>query len=266
MIRVTLLGTGAAGGTPLLGGEGGPDWGACDPAEPRNRRMRSAALVEVQGARILVDAGPDLRAQLLAVGDARLDAVVVTHGHADHIAGLDDLRQVNRITGRALPVFADRPTLDEVSLRFGYAFAPQPAAAGFFRPALVGHEVRLGETVEVAGVAVRTLRLDHRFMDVLGVRIGGFAYCTDAWRIPEESLEALVGVDTWVVGCFQAGPHPTHAHLGLVVEWAERIGARRTVLTHVSPAMDWAWLERALPPGLEAGWDGMVLEVAGSGA
>jgi phosphoribosyl 1,2-cyclic phosphate phosphodiesterase len=264
VIRVTLLGCGGSGGVPLLGGEdGGGSWGACDPAEPRNRRLRSSALVEdAAGHRLLIDAGPDLRQQMLAARAGRLDAVVFSHTHADHVMGLDELRIVNRIRGGALDAFGSYLTLSELRSRFDYAFHPPPAQ-GFFRPSLTPRPIAPGETVQMGGIPVRVFRQDHRVMETLGFRIGGFAYSTDVVALPEESLAALRGVDTWVVGCFQRAPHPVHAHVALVCEWAARLRPRRTVLTHMGIDLDWAWLQANLPAGIEPGHDGMILDVPG---
>lgn len=263
MLRVTLLGCGGSGGVPLLGGgdEGG-EWGACDPAEPRNHRSRTSALVEgSRGGRLLIDAGPDLRRQLLMARAARLDAVLFTHGHADHIMGIDDLRQVNRVTGRALDAFGTRTTLQKLDDRFDYAFIG-PTPPFFFRPALEPRRVEFGEHVEIADLRLEVFRQDHGVMDSLGVRIGRFAYSTDVVALPEESLPALEGLDTWVVGCFQRGPHKVHANLRQVLEWVERLRPRRTVLTHMGVSMDYRSLLRELPAGIEPGFDGMVLEIA----
>ncbi len=263
MLRVTLLGCGGSGGVPLIGGadERG-NWGACDPGEPRNRRTRSSALVEFgAGRRLLIDAGPDLRQQMLACCFGRLDAVVFTHPHADHVMGLDELRIVNRIKGGALDVFGTYVTLAELRSRFEYAFHP-PAPQGFFRPSLTARPIAPGEVVEMGGVPVRVLRQDHRVMETLGFRIGRFAYSTDLVAMPADSFAALEGLDTWVVGCFQRAPHPVHAHVELVRDWVARLKPRRTVLTHMGNDLDWGWLGANLPDGIEPGFDGMRLDIA----
>ena len=262
MLRVTLLGCGGSGGVPLLGGpDGRGDWGACDPAEPRNRRTRTSALVEDAGGhRLLIDAGPDLRQQLLGCGIATIDAVTFTHAHADHVLGIDELRIVNRLRGAALDAFGSYATLSLLGVRFDYAFRP-PTPPGFYRPALTPRAVAPGETVEMAGLPVQVVRQDHQVMETLGFRIGGFAYSTDVVLLPEESLAALEGLDTWVVGCFQRRPHPVHANVDRVLEWVARLRPRRTVLTHMGTDMDHATLRALLPPGIEPGHDGMVLEV-----
>lgn len=264
MPRVTLLGCGGSGGVPQIGGpDGRGDWGACDPADPRNRRTRSALAVEGPGGgRLLVDAGPDLRQQLIACGIGRVDAIAFTHPHADHIMGVDEVRYLNRARGTALPAFANAHTLGELHQRFDYAFRPATPPA-FFRPALVPVEVVAGGRFRAAGLEVATFDQDHLVMRTLGLRIGGFAYSTDVVALPEASLATLAGVDTWVVGCFQRRPHKVHAHVALVLEWVARLRPRRTVLTHMGPDLDHGWLAANLPSGVEAGFDGMVLEVAG---
>ncbi|MDB5370717.1 MAG: fold metallo-hydrolase [Roseomonas sp.] len=246
----------------MLGGaDGGGEWGRCDATEPRNRRSRSSILIEGRdGQRLLVDAGPDLRAQLLANRIARVDALLVTHGHADHIMGLDEFRPLNRSLGAAIPAYSTDKTLAELKTRFDYVFQP-PTAPVFYRPALSGHCVAPGETVEIAGLSVRLFRQDHKVMETLGLRIGAFAYSTDVVALPEESFAVLGGLHTWVVGCFQRKPHAVHAHLELVLQWVERLKPARTVLTHMGNDLDWHWLKTHLPQGVEAAHDGMDLHI-----
>lgn len=261
-LKVTLLGCGPSGGVPTLGGpDGHGDWGNCDPTEPANRRTRSSVVIEsgADGRRLLVDAGPDLRAQLLAAGIGRIDAVLFTHAHADHIMGIDELRTINRLTGRPLPAIATAETLAELRRRFDYAFLPP--TPGFYRPCLEPVPVRPGDALTVAGIPLHLLRQDHEVMETLGLRAGGFAYSTDVVRFPPETLEALRGLDTWIVGCFQRGPHKVHADLPTVLGWVEALRPRRTVLTHMSHDLDYATLRRTLPPGIEPGRDGLVLEI-----
>lgn len=262
-MRITLLGTGASAGVPLIGGaDGSGDWGACDPAEPRNARTRTSIVVESgEGTRLLVDTGPDLRTQLLACRIPRVDAVLYTHPHADHITGIDEIRILNRLANQPLDAFATRATLDELIRRFGYAFRPWEPP-GFYRPVLVAREVAGGDTIETVGLTVRLFAQDHGRVQSLGLRIGGFAYSTDVVALDDAAFEALAGIDTWVVGCFlRVGPHTTHADLPTVLRWIARVRPRRTVLTHMGNDMDWAWLAKHLPAGVEAGYDGMALEV-----
>jgi phosphoribosyl 1,2-cyclic phosphate phosphodiesterase len=262
-MRVILLGTGGSAGVPLIGGaDGSGNWGECDPHEPRNRRTRTSILIEGNGGlRLLVDTSPDMRAQLLACRVPGVDAVLYTHAHADHITGLDDVRILNRIAGRPLDAFATKTTLDELIGRFGYAFRPwQPP--GFFRPVLVPREVNPGDTISILGIPIRLFEQDHGYSCSLGFRIGSFGYSTDVFDLSHAALAALEGVDTWVVGCFlRKGSHKTHANLLQVLDWAQRVRARRTVLTHMGPDMDWSWLVANLPAGVEPGHDGMALDL-----
>jgi phosphoribosyl 1,2-cyclic phosphate phosphodiesterase len=262
-MRVVLLGTGGSAGVPLIGGaDGSGSWGLCDPAEPRNRRTRTSIVVESEaGTRLLVDTSPDLRAQLLACRIPGVDAVLFTHAHADHIAGIDDVRILNRIASRPLDAFGTRHTLDEIGRRYAYAFRPwQPP--GFYRPVLVAREVVGGEAIAIAGLDVRVFEQDHGRTRSLGLRIGSFGYSTDVVGLDDDAFAALEGVDTWVVGCFlRVGHHHTHANLAQVLEWAQRVGARRTVLTHMGTDMDWSWMAKHLPAGVEAGHDGMAFNL-----
>ncbi len=262
-MRVVILGTGGSAGVPLIGGpDGRGDWGLCDPTEPRNRRTRASIVVESEaGRRLLVDTSPDMRTQLLACAIPSADAILFTHAHADHITGLDDVRILNRIVDRPLEAFGMPRTLEELKHRFGYAFQPWQGP-GFFRPALVERPVEPGETVEIADFKVGLFDQDHGFTRSLGLRIGGFGYSTDVVGLDDAAFAMLAGVDTWVVDCFQRlGPHNTHAHLELVLLWAQRVGARRTLLTHMGPEMDWAWLCANLPAGIEPAYDGQSLDI-----
>ena len=259
-IRVTLLGTGPSQGVPAIGGpDGHGDWGECDPLEPRNRRRRTSALIERGGTRLLVDAGPDCRQQLLDAGIGTLDGVVFTHAHADHVMGLDELRQANRNGGEGIPAFGFAETLAELEGRFAYAF--KGPSRGFFRPDLRAVEAAPGQDVRIGQISFRTLEQDHAVMRPMGLRLGSFAYSTDVVRMPDETLEALRGVEVWVVGCFRQTAHPVHAGLDEVRAWQAAIRPRRIILTHMGSSMDWATLCRSLPPGIEPGHDGMVIEV-----
>ena len=260
-MRVTVLGCGGSAGVPQLGGaDGRGDWGACDPAEPRNRRTRSSIVIESgAGERLLVDTGPDMRSQLLACGIPRVDSVLFTHAHADHVLGVDDVRILNRIAGRPLDAWMTERTWGELSQRFDYAFKPWNGPY-FYRPAMVPRMLTPGDVIEAAGLHVATFEQDHGYMPTLGLRIGPFGYSTDVAKLDEAALAGMEGVDTWLVDCFQRRSHKTHANVEQVIAWAERIRPRRVVLTHMGYDLDWAWLERRLPAGFEPAYDGLILE------
>ncbi len=256
-----MLGSGGSAGVPLIGGaDGRGNWGACDANQPRNRRTRAAIVIESTGGhRLLVDTPPDLHFQLLACEVPGVDAILFTHSHADHIAGLDEVRILNRIAGRPLPAFATAAVLTDLGQRFDYAFRPW-RGPGFFRPVLETRAVSPGETVAMAGMPVRLFDQDHGFVHTLGLRVDNFAYSTDVLDLDERAFAALAGIETWVVGCFQRhGPHRTHAHLEKVLRWVARLSPHRTILTHMGTDMDWGWLMAHLPPGVEPGYDGLVI-------
>ncbi len=266
-LRITLLGTGGSAGVPMIGGaDGGGDWGACNPSEPRNQRTRSSILMQaMQGSEIagtlLVDTPPDMRAQLIGARVRGADAILYTHAHADHVTGLDDIRMLNRIAGRPLDVFGTSATLDELQERYAYAFRPW-VPPGFFRPVMQPRIISFGEMIEVASMQITTFEQDHGFIPTMGLRCGGFGYSTDVVTLNDAAFAALEGVDTWVVGCFQRySSHKTHAWLDRIYEWTARLNPRRTILTHMGVDMDWAWMRANLPAGIEPGFDGQMIEI-----
>ncbi len=260
-MKITLLGVGGSSGSPQIGGaDGAGDWGELDPAEPRNRRTRPSIVIEApDGRRLLVDTGPDLRTQLTTHKINRIDAVFYTHAHADHIAGLDEIRILNRIMDAPMPAFASAATFADLCVRFDYAFKPWPGGY-FFRPVLNAETVAAGEVREIIGLPVQIIAQDHGLISSLGLRIGNFAYCTDVVRLDNTALKALENLNIFIVDCFTRGDaHPTHAHLDQVLDWVDRLRPKQTILTHMGPNMDYRWLMENLPAGMVPGYDGMVL-------
>jgi phosphoribosyl 1,2-cyclic phosphate phosphodiesterase len=261
-MRVTVLGCGGSDGVPLLGGpDGKGDWGACDPADPRNRRTRSSVHISGENFGVLVDAAPDLRQQLLAAGIARVDAVLFTHEHADHSHGLHELRRLANLRGAGtIPCHADNVTAGALRRRFGYAFEPAP---GSVYPAFVRIEPA-ADRFDLGPWPVRCFEQDHGFgQRTRGYRIGPVAYTTDAIDLPEAAFEILDGVALWIVDCQQARPHPTHAHLDLALSWIARVRPRRALLTHLGHALDYAATKAKCPPGVEPAYDGLVVDLPG---
>ena len=256
-MRVTVLGCGASSGTPSLDF----GWGSCDPANSRNRRLRPSILVESGETRLLVDTSPDLRQQLLTVGVNRLDAVLYTHSHADHLHGIDDLRAINRAMGKALDIYGDPETIQEVRKRFGYVVEPlSPDSKFIYKPVLVPNIIRCGEAFKVGDIAIDVFGQDHGFGDTLGFRFGPIAYSTDVMELADSAFEILKGVSVWIIGTLSETPHPTHAHVGMALDWAKRAGAGRVILTHLGCQLDYENLRTKLPEGAEPAYDGMVIE------
>lgn len=259
-LRVTVLGCGSSAGVPRIGG----DWGACDPSEPRNRRLRCSVLVErVDGdavTRLLIDTTPDLRTQLLAAGVGLLDGVAWTHPHADHLHGVDDLRTVVHNRGSRLPVWADAETTEVLLSRFAYVFVQPPGS--LYPPILDLHAIDGPFEIDGAGGAIRVepFRVQHGRIEAMGFRIAGFAYLPDVSDIPEAVWPALGGLDVLVLDALRRKPHPTHAHLAQSLAWIERAAPRRAVLTDMHNDLDYAVLSQELPPHVVAAFDGLVIE------
>jgi phosphoribosyl 1,2-cyclic phosphate phosphodiesterase len=250
-----MLGCGASTGVPAMG----PDWGRCDPADPRNRRRRASVLVEVGPVAILIDTSPDLREQLIDARVRRLDAVVMTHAHADHLHGIDDLRELNRLMGQAIPLWADAKTLAEIRRRFGYVLEPVSESGRYYKPALTAHEI--SGRFAIGGIEIVPFAQDHGFSTTLGFRIGPMAYSTDVTGLDDDAFAAIAGVELWIVDCARRRPHPTHSHLGQTLAWIARVCPRRAVLTHMDQTFDYRELSAVLPAGVEPGQDGLVIEL-----
>ncbi len=260
-MKLTILGCGGSGGVPMIG----DNWGVCDPENPKNRRLRPSILVSHGDTTVIVDTSPDMRQQLLSAGVGALDAVLYTHTHADHIHGIDDLRSINRNTRRAIDVYADKVTLEEMGRRFAYVVEPlDPRAKGhFYKPSVTTHEI--DGPFSVGALTVTPFAQGHGFMDSLGFRFDAdgtaAAYSTDAVKLDEDAFTVLEGVEVWIVDCLRMRPHVTHAHLDLTLEWIERVKPRRAVLTHMNHDVDYDALAGILPPGVEPAYDTMVIEV-----
>lgn len=258
-MRVTILGCGGSSGVPLIGNV----WGNADPANPRNRRRRPSILVENASTTVLVDTGPDMREQLVDAGVQRLDGVLYTHAHADHVHGIDDLRAVNWLTGKPVDVYGDAETLDILGRRFDYCFKPLPPGGNVYaRPVLVPHVVE--GPFRVGTLDIIPFVQDHGYSSSLGFRFGRIGYSTDVVRLNDEAFAVLEGVETWIVDCVRLEPpHPVHAHWEITRGWIERLKPKRAILTHMNHLMDYDSLCRMLPPGVEPAYDGMVIEAIG---
>ena len=259
-LRFTILGCGSSGGVPRIGGH----WGDCDPTNPRNRRRRCSMLVERTGpegtTRVLIDTSPDMREQLLDANVGELDAVVFTHSHADHVHGIDDLRQIVFNMRTRLDVWADSDTTDALLSRFGYAFVQPPGSD--YPPICNLNLIRAPFEIAGAGgpIPFQPIEVQHGSIDALGFRIGGLAYLPDVNEIPETSWPQLMGLDCFVIDALRRTPHPTHAHLDLALEWVARAQPASAVLTNMHIDLDYATLAAETPEHIHPAYDGMVLE------
>ena len=260
-LTFTILGCGSSGGVPRLGGL----WGECDPQNPKNRRRRCSMLIERENddgvTRVLIDTSPDLREQLLDSGVGTLDAVVYTHGHADHVHGIDDLRMIVFNMKERLPVWADGPTQERLYGSFGYAFT-QPEGSPY-PPILNMHTIDGPVTISGAGgdVVLTPFEVDHGAIDALGFRVKDVAYLPDVATIPEESWPSLEGLDVWIVDALRRTPHPTHAHLDRTLDWIERARPKRAILTNMHIDMDYETVKNNTPKIVEPAYDGMQIAI-----
>ncbi len=259
--RFTILGCGSSGGVPRIGGH----WGACDPDNPRNRRQRCSLLVEQDGpdgtTQVLIDTSPDMRAQLLQADVSRLDGVVYTHSHADHVHGLDDLRMVVMNMRARLPVWADSATQADLEQRFGYAFV-QPEGSDY-PPILELNPISGPFKIDGPGGAIdfTPLQVAHGKIDALGFRIGDVAYLPDVSSIPDKAWPGFQNLDLWIVDALRYSPHPSHSHLEKTLEWIAAAGPKRAVITNMHVDLDYATLAAELPEGVVPAHDGLALTV-----
>ena len=267
-LRLTILGCASSGGVPRIA-EG---WGACDPANPKNRRRRCSVLVERLGpagtTAVLVDTSPDLREQLLDADVKRLDAVLLSHPHADHTHGIDDLRPLCLVMRRRLDIYMNETTSNIVRQGFSYIF--QTPDGSSYPP--IANELRLmaGKLCQVEGpggaIEATPFNLDHGEITALGFRFGGLAYTPDVKRIPEASLAFLEGLDVWIIDALRYRPHPSHFSLDDALNWIEKIRPRRAILTNLHTDLDYETLRAKLPANVTPAYDGMRVEGFEKGA
>jgi phosphoribosyl 1,2-cyclic phosphate phosphodiesterase len=254
MLKLTVLGCGTSSGVPRIG----PDWGACDPNEPRNRRTRASILVESATTRILVDTGPDLREQLIAANVSHIDAVLWTHDHADHSHGIDDLRQLAQSRREPVKGYAKRQTLRALQKRFAYAFEGRE-----FYPQVIAPNLLPDGSCTIGDIRLTSVDQPHGDIYSIGFRFdhagSSIGYSTDFHEVTQEMIDVFTDVDVWVVDSLRERPHPTHAHLALTLNGIAQARPGRAILTHMDSSMDYRSLVQKLPTGVEPGFDGMVV-------
>ena len=258
MLKITVLGCGSSVGVPVLGNR----WGRCDPDDPRNRRRRSSILVEAGDFVLLIDTSPDLRAQLLDANVSRIDAVLFTHGHADHTHGLDDLRPMFWHLGQPIDVYGDRQTLGVLEKRFDYMFHVAAGSPPHHRPPLVAHEIAL-EPFRLGGMSITPVLQDHGVSgSSLGFIFNGtFAYSTDVAQMNAVQLARLRGIRLWIVDCLRTVESAAHSHLARTLSWIAAVGPERAYFTHMATDIDYETVLAQTPDNVAPAYDGLVLEV-----
>jgi phosphoribosyl 1,2-cyclic phosphate phosphodiesterase len=260
--ELTILGCGSSGGVPRIGN----DWGACNPANSRNRRRRCSVMIErksEQGqTRLLIDTSPDLREQMLSADVGAIDGVWFSHEHADHTHGIDELRGFFLRQKQRIPVWADDATMNMLKARFAYCFRSPPGSE--YPPTLGENRIISGNEIAVtgAGGAITGLpfRLFHGSVDALGFRVGNVAYTPDLNGIPAGSMKALEGLDVWIVDALKRTPHSSHFHLEQTLRWIDRLKPERAILTNMHNDLDFDALVKELPEGVEPAYDGLRIE------
>lgn len=254
-MRVKILGCGASGGVPWITGH----WGACDPNNPKNRRRRASIAVEKKDTTLLVDSSPDLRDQCLTAGIQRINAVLYTHIHADHVHGIDDLRPFCYTQKTPIPLYGNTETINFLKLRFGYAFPIEENPPDIYRSFVTDHIIN--GPFAIGDIAITPFMQGHGYSTTMGYRFDKVAYSTDVVTLDEEAFKTLEGIDTWIVDCIAMEPRATHSHLAQTLEWIKRVGPRQAYLTHMSPLLDYDKLMDLLPKGVEPAYDGLLIEI-----
>lgn len=262
-LRLTILGCGSSPGTPRITG----DWGDCDPANPKNRRRRAAALVERIGASgrttVVIDTGPDFREQMISAGVRHLDATIYTHPHADHIHGIDDLRGYALVQRSLIDVHADLPTLERLREAFGYCFETPPGSS--YPPILRAHTIAHDTPVTIEGeggpLTFEPLPQIHGDIISLGFRIGNIAYCPDVSDFPSETTGKLRGLEVLVIDALQYKRHPSHFSLNEALAWIARLKPAKALLTHMHIPLDYERVLRETPGNVFPAFDGMSIEL-----
>ncbi|MFN8319031.1 MAG: MBL fold metallo-hydrolase [Saprospiraceae bacterium] len=254
-MKLLFLGTGTSQGIPVVG----CPCSTCHSTDPRDRRLRSSVFIEANGRKFLIDTSPDLRQQLLTHLITDVDAILFTHEHNDHTAGLDDVRPINFLQQKSIAAYASARVINDLTIRYPYVFGTNHYPGS---PRVELHEMVAGHSLDIAGCSILPLAVEHGNLPILGFKIGELAYITDASSLPESTIDAIRGVKVLVINALQLAPHHAHFNLDQAVAMAANIGAEKTYLTHMShqlgPVDQWA---PTLPFGVEAASDGLVVTI-----
>jgi len=258
--EMIIMGTGTSIGVPVVG----CPCAVCNSSNPRNRRTRSGVLVRAPDGEFVIDAGPELRLQLVRERATLVRAVLMTHAHADHIMGIDDLRIFGYRLNASVPIFCEEPVEQQIRESFSYAFTdPATHSHQYAAPRLIFQRIQENQSFELLGLPIRTLRLKHGQLPILGFRIGNVAFCTDVSTIPADSREQLQGLDVLVLDALRHEPHPTHLHVEAALGLVRQLKPRRAYFTHMSHELDYDALLRELPDGVEPAFDGLRIPITG---
>ena len=255
-MKIKILGCGASGGVPLITG----NWGKCNPENSYNLRTRTSLALSIEDQVWLIDMSPDLHVQCLRENISRIDGVLCTHAHFDHIGGLDEMKPFSVRQKQLLPIYSDKETLENLRYRYPYAFehTSPPEGPLVYQPFVQGIEIQ--REFYIASEKVIPFFQDHRHSHSLGFRFVSWGYSTDVWELSDEAFQILEGIDVWIVDCLDVMPRETHVHLKKTLAWIERLRPKKTILIHMNHLLDYDVLKSQLPSDVVPAYDGMVLE------
>ena len=257
--EMVIMGTGTSIGVPVVGCR----CSVCMSDNPRNRRMRSGALIRAPHGEMIIDAGPELRLQLVRERATLIRAAIFTHSHADHIMGIDDLRIFGFQLDDSVPLYCEEVVEQQIRQTFSYAFSdPSTHAHKYAAPRLRFERITEGQDFSLLGLSIRTIRLKHGELPILGFRIGNVAFCTDVSTIPADSREQLRNLDVLVLNTLRHKPHPTHLHLDAALNLIRQLQPRQAYLTHMSHELDYDELLKELPANVAPAYDGLRIAIS----
>tara|TARA_B100000963_G_scaffold346173_1_gene351087 strand:+ start:292 stop:1068 length:777 start_codon:yes stop_codon:yes gene_type:complete len=258
-MKITLLGTGTSVGIPSLGKLG---WGKCNPQNPKNKRQRCSVLIQSDDTNILIDAGPDIKHQLIDHNLELLNAIIITHEHADHISGLDELRPFYFHKQEKINVYTIERTANFLSNRFDYLFNKNEKSQSYFKPPMCLNILNYYDEINLNGINIQTIKQHHGVIDTIGLIINNkFAYCTDVVDFPDDSFNKLRNLDTLVITGLRSTPHIAHAHFDLAFNWIKELNPKKAYLTHLSPDSDHDYVLSLCPKNVEPAYDNMYFDI-----
>ncbi|MDC1209699.1 MBL fold metallo-hydrolase [Pseudomonadota bacterium] len=258
-LKITVLGTGTSVGIPALGSLG---WGKCDPNNLKNKRQRCAVLVQSDDINILIDAGPDIKNQLIEHNIKKIDAVFITHHHADHVSGLDELRPFYFNNKVKLKIYAHFETAKFLINRFDYLFNKLATSQSYFQPPLELINIDYFQNIKIGNIDIKSIQQKHGSIDTLGFIFNNlFGYCTDVVDFPTESFNLLYNLDLLIIDGLRETPHIAHAHFDLTFKWIKELNPKSAFLTHLSPDSDHDTLLAICPKGVEPAYDGLIINI-----